>query len=71
MMQKTYFPYDYYCFRLPAKSLDHIAEINQWINEINMDSSDDILNIIDVLFEDNDFKEAIYISSRDLYHTYQ
>lgn len=72
MKNKTdYFPYETYCLRLPAFSIERLVELNTRLQDADLSNPENVLQLIDHLFSSDLFREAIFTSSMDLYSRFE
>ncbi|HEX6180164.1 MAG TPA: lantibiotic dehydratase, partial [Chitinophagaceae bacterium] len=61
---------DYVCLRIPAKPVEDILALNERIHQISLNEHESLVEILEYLFADVNFKSAIFTASRDLYYQF-
>jgi len=65
-----FFVYDYCCLRIPACPIEPIFDLNAEISRINLNDEAAVKEILEKMFSDAYFREALFIASKDLYGVY-
>ncbi|WP_313092831.1 lantibiotic dehydratase [Chryseobacterium flavum] len=65
-----YFLHDYACLRIPSHPVEFFLEFNETIKNLNTEDHEQVVKVLNDVFSNIYYREAIYIASRDLYETF-
>lgn len=66
----TYHLQDYCCLRMPAKPIEDLLELNSIINGLDTEDHEAVTAVLEKLFGDDFFREALFTASRELYKVF-
>lgn len=70
MDHTEYFLHDYACLRIPSHPVESFLEFNETIKNLNTEDHEQLVTVLNDIFSNTYYREAIYIASRDLYETF-
>uniref|UniRef100_A0AAU6WRS0 Lantibiotic dehydratase n=1 Tax=Chryseobacterium endophyticum TaxID=1854762 RepID=A0AAU6WRS0_9FLAO len=70
MENNKYFLLDHCCLRIPSHSIDAFLDFNENIKNISLENHEELVQVLNHIFSNTYYKEAVYIASKDLYETF-
>ncbi|PQA91694.1 hypothetical protein B0A69_18035 [Chryseobacterium shigense] len=70
MENNKYHLLDHCCLRIPSHPIETFLDFNENIKKISIENHEQLVQVLNHIFSNAYYKEAIYIASKDLYETF-